>query len=496
MKLSIVCVMRVMLLLFLLVVLNHSIADQGNNQPGQIHLALAGKNEAGIANSMTISWVTATNTTTSTVRYGFAANSLEKSAEGPEQIQYYESFHHHVTLPELKPNSEYFYSVGDKDGGFSKPESFRTGPARSDPDDTWSFAVFADLGVYYGESSTNYVGELAQSDKVEMVLHGGDIGYADDAFTHPGCYARFCYESTLDDFMSKASSAWAQKVPYMVAPGNHEADCHSPACLSSKGRREKLSNFTAFNSRFRMPSRESGSTSLNMHYSFNYRNVHFISLDSETGYPGASEEKRYVLPCGGFTQNMLEWLEADLIQANRERTDRPWIFVQAHRPLYQGASINKEYQAAVEELFHKYRVDIYFSGHVHSYERSWPVYQGKVQSTDAATAYKNPKDTTYLMIGGAGNDEMKGTPDDSPEGLRIRLRRQRDPAPDDKHGANYHGPSTWRESDAAGPWTAKTDDTHFGIGRISILDATTLQFDYIQTTEGTVFDSFTLEREH
>ena len=45
-----------------------------------------------------------------------------------------------------------------------------------------------------------------------------------------------------------------------------------------------------------------------------------------------------------------------------------------HRPMYQGKSINTEFQAAMENLFNKYGVDIYFSGHVHSYERDYPVY--------------------------------------------------------------------------------------------------------------------------
>jgi hypothetical protein len=49
---------------------------------------------------------------------------------------------------------------------------------------------------------------------------------------------------------------------------------------------------------------ESGAAALNMHFSFNYGNVHFISIDTETGYPGAAEETRYVLPCGGFSDQL------------------------------------------------------------------------------------------------------------------------------------------------------------------------------------------------
>lgn len=64
-----------------------------------------------------------------------------------------------------------------------------------------------------------------------------------------------------------------------------------PACLTNSKLRDSLSNFSAYNTRFRMPSSESKGA-LNMHYSFNYGPVHFISIDTETGYPGAAEEVR------------------------------------------------------------------------------------------------------------------------------------------------------------------------------------------------------------
>lgn len=73
-----------------------------------------------------------------------------------------------------------------------------------------------------------------------------------------------------------------------------------------------------------------------------------------------------MFPCGGFGggkfESQLAWLEADLVKANADRATRPWIFVQGHHPLYQGSSVNTEFQAAMEDLFYKYGVDIYFSG--------------------------------------------------------------------------------------------------------------------------------------
>jgi hypothetical protein len=226
-----------------------------------------------------------------------------------------------------------------------------------------------------------------------------------------------------------------------------------------------------------MPSPESAGV-LNMHYSFNYANIHFISIDTETGYPGAQEEKHYVFPCGGFG-DQLTWLENDLKQANAERDVRPWIFVSGHHPMYNGDSINADFQKAMEELFYRYGVDVYFAGHVHSYERDLPVYQGQVDSA----GYNNPLATTHLLIGGAGNDEMK----------QIQLVKDLlDPTPKEGKGL-----SKWFASTANGAWTAVTDkDEHVGIGKVTILDDNHLTFEYIRTKTGEVFDTFSLYRDH
>lgn len=396
-------------------------------------------------------------------------------------------------LADLQPSTTYYYVVGDEAGGFSSEFQFKTAPVSSAATKSFTFGVFADLGTSHGDSSLNYLSKTMK-DEVDLVWHGGDAGYADDSFLHPGCLFKFCYEEAFNEYMNDIQP-WASKVPYMVAPGNHEVECHDPACLASKDKREKLSNFTAYNERFHMPSRETGGV-LNMWYSFNYANAHFISIDTETGYPGAAEESRYVLPCGGFG-DQLSWLEADLKAANANRAERPWVFVQGHHPMYQGDKANAEFQAAMEQLFYDYGVDVYFSGHVHSYERDFPTYQGVVD----ANGYNNPRATTYLMIGGAGNDEMRhaeqGTVKERfEEAFREGKKHDKAPKEDGKNGHWVKG-----EEGGSGVWTAVTDTDHFGIGRVTIQDDSTLRFDYIRTTEGygdatSVFDSVTLTRDH
>jgi hypothetical protein len=61
-------------------------------------------------------------------------------------------------------------------------------------------------------------------------------------------------------------------------------------------------------------------------------------------------------------------------------------------------TVNTKFQTAMEELFYKYGVDIYFCGHQHLYERQYPTYKGEIQQR----SYDNPLATTHLVIGGAG----------------------------------------------------------------------------------------------
>lgn len=49
-------------------------------------------------------------------------------------------------------------------------------------------------------------------------------------------------------FSCRASRGYASKVPYMVVPGNHEAECHSPACLFSR-RKLRVRSYVAGNTR-------------------------------------------------------------------------------------------------------------------------------------------------------------------------------------------------------------------------------------------------------
>lgn len=418
---------------------------------------------------MTISWATQGDTATSTVKYGTSPDNMSLIATGTSKTYYGNKFFHHTTLEVLTPNTRYFYSCGDEDGGFSNISTFNSAPSRSDgASGTFSASIFGDWG--YGENGNAIATRSALEnlkEKVSLVWHLGDIAYADDAFLHD--ITGFEYENIYDSWMN-----WIQNItlPYMVAVGNHESECHSPACLVSSDIRESLQNFSAYNTRWKMPYKDSKSRS-NMWYSYNYGLVHFVSINTETDFPGAAEATHGdsgLLPAGGFGRpgEYLEWLEQDLKDAvvAREAGTRPWIIAGGHRPVYDASKVGSEMQTAVEDLFEKYGVDLYFSGHLHSYARSLPVYKSVPESS-----YNNPNHTVYVVAGGAGCDEMHGAERRLDDSVRAA------------------------DSNAVPIWNVYADAANYGTGVLHVLNETTLHWEYTISRNLEVADEFYLVKE-
>ena len=433
-------------------------------------------------------WQTKEDTDSTIVNYGTSADSLDSSETGSSST-YLETYDHVVVINDLELDTTYFYNVGD---GVTTSEvfSFKTPPASdSDEGSSLKFVFFGDMGLVNGENTRTYLNNLLAEDKFDLIFHAGDVGYADDAFLHAKCWFRFCYEDVFNEYMNEMQPIVSQ-IPWMTMPGNHEADCHSPACFLSKTKREALSNFTAYTNRFRMPSPESGGV-LNQWHSFNYGPVHFVALDLETGFAGSAEEKRYIFKCGGFG-DMVSWLEEDLKKADAERDIRPWIVIGGHHPMYQGGHVDKHMQAAIEPLLKQYNVDISFTGHVHSYERDYPVYN----TTEIVTNYDNPGLPTHVMVGGPGNDEQseKSTRElileRNADYLNQKLDGKLSPMDPSKVVTDkYNNKRVYESTDMI----ASVDLTHYGIGVINV-DREKFSFQYVQTTTGEVFDEFTLTK--
>ncbi|MEW6408293.1 MAG: FG-GAP-like repeat-containing protein [Patescibacteria group bacterium] len=109
------------------------------------------------------------------------------------------------------------------------------------------------------------------------------------------------------------------------------------------------------------------------YYSFNYKNFHFVSLNTEISFTTGSEQ--------------YNWLTKDLQKAK----DRE-IIAFFHRPAYSSGKHGQSLaiQESFVPLFEDYETRAVFSGHDHLYERSFPILGNE--------AHK--EGTVYIVTGG------------------------------------------------------------------------------------------------
>jgi hypothetical protein len=376
-------------------------------QPEQVHIALTGD-----SSQMAITWV-ASDTADSTVQYGLSSNALTSTVQSDFHTFTYggwQGWVHDAVLNNLQPFTTYYYRVGGTVNGWSDIYSFKT---YSDNFTDYAelpqtFLMIGDMGADPEAPNTvKILEEYALSKKASVLLHNGDISYADGI------------QKRMDIFMRQMQTTTAN-LPYMVTPGNHEVAITT------------LFNDSTFEHRFLMPLEANKNTALskrylspfrnsrfehvmgvssrqaenldniyaNFFYSFDHGLFHFIALDTES-----------VMNVPLLTQKQLDWVKQDLQKAAANRKNRPWIIVYGHRPFYCSnpgedcGSYAQYLLDKLEDLFMKYNVDVVFSAHKHSYERNLPVYKGQ----QVGNSYYYPKTPIYLVNGAGGNRE--GTTD-------------------------------------------------------------------------------------
>ncbi|XP_022877526.1 purple acid phosphatase 18-like [Olea europaea var. sylvestris] len=317
-----------------------------SSHPQQVHISLAGDKH------MRITWITIDKSSPSFVEYGTSPQSYNFIAEGESTSYSYFLYKsgkiHHTVIGPLEDDTVYFYRCGGNGPEFQ----FKTPPSQFPV----TFAVAGDLGQTGWTKST--IDHIEQC-KYDVYVLPGDLSYAD-------------YMQRKWDTFGELVQPLASARPWMVTQGNHEKE-EIPILKDG---------FVSYNSRWKMPFEESGSSS-NLYYSFEVAGVHVVMLGSYTDYDEYSDQ--------------YSWLKADLSKVDRERT--PWLVVVFHVPWYNSNYAHQgeddDMMASMEPLLYAAGVDVVFAGHVHAYERSGRVYNGKTDTCGPI----------HITIGDGGNRE-------------------------------------------------------------------------------------------
>ncbi len=357
-----------------------------------------------------------------TICYSTAISNLYKRnwprcVEGVET----EDGHREARLARLGNNLTYYYSV---DGFVSESLQFRTPPESNKPprDGNTHILIVGDSGT---QSEAGHEGEAAEvlagfhaynakhgSEPVDLFLVLGDTAYVEGtdaqwqtAFfeVYPDILKSAAVLPTIGNHEMGAgllpicairpafcggnppkplSPAIPEFVPYGgVSTSSDPADYDGNKDLQPDGTGMPYLDI------FSLPTNgESGglASGTEQYYSVDYGNVHVVSLDSQLSArdPGQREA-------------MKEWLVADL-----SGNDRDWTIVIFHHPPYtKGANHDSDdadgglgidqpewdMRNEFTPIFEDYGVDVVYSGHSHSYERSYYL-RGHTGTSDTFSA--------------------------------------------------------------------------------------------------------------
>jgi hypothetical protein len=291
--------------------------------------------------SMTIVWRTDT-ATDSRVRYGTVQASLTQTATNATVVT-----NHVVTITGLSPATKYYYDAGSTttvQAGGTVEHYFVTSPTVGS---TASFRAWI-LGDS-GDGGTNQTAvrdamiAYTGATRPNLMLHLGDIAYTSGS------------EQEFTDFHFNVYKDVIRHTVQWPTLGNHEgASTTSGQPGTSTG---------PYYDAFVLPTAaEAGGTAsgTEAYYSFDYGNVHFISLNAYQVSRSASGP-------------MAVWLQNDLAATNAQ-----WVVAFWHHPPYTHGTHNSDSETELREMRQNFLpileaggVDLVLCGHSHVYERSY-----------------------------------------------------------------------------------------------------------------------------
>jgi len=245
---------------------------------------------------------------------------------------------HSVKITGLQPNTIYYYGVGTPSGyvvGGDADHYFKTSPNEGDEGD-YRFWVLGDCGTANNNQRAvrNAYYNFNGNTHTDGILMLGDNAYNDGTDNE---YQYAIFQNMYEDIL-KNTVMWSTR-------GNHERNA------------DVYYDIYDFPTNGEAGGMASGSEA---YYSFDYGNIHIVSLDSYVSNRSSNGA-------------MLTWLENDLAS-----TTQKWIVTIWHHPPYSKGSHDSDTEGRMVEMrqnavpiLEEYGVDLMLSGHSHSYERSY-----------------------------------------------------------------------------------------------------------------------------
>ncbi len=291
--------------------------------------------QQGGPNSIIVKWRTS-DLENSSVAYGLTTENLSLTANDD-----YVTRNHEVQISGLDANTKYYYRVGSQTFLYEpknnqESQFFNTAPNFGE-DKAFRTWILGDPGTQDFRQRQVRDGFLnfSNSTSPDLMLLLGDNAYS---YGTDEEYQAALFENMYEDILIN-THLWS-------STGNHDI---------------LYGNEDIFYGIFSQPTNgELGGTPSNTegYYSFNYSNVHFVTIET-------SDED---MSANG---NMANWLADDLSNNTQD-----WIIVYFHHPMYSGGHDSDEENDLIElrenfaPILEQYGADLVLYGHSHRYERT------------------------------------------------------------------------------------------------------------------------------
>jgi 3',5'-cyclic AMP phosphodiesterase CpdA len=244
-----------------------------------------------------------------------------------------------------------------------KSSSVQATAGGGDPVSRFNFAAVGDWGCTQDAQDT--LNNIIKKDP-ELVIGLGDYSYN----TTADCWLDITEQ--INDRMK-------------IAIGNHEHIIYRPTFGNGSYMSPSLLN--EYMRHFSLT---------DQYYSFDYQNVHFLVMSSEVPFDIGSEQYDFV--------------KDDLEKASTNSSIR-WIVANFHRPIYTALDEhlpNVSFRDIYHPIFDQYGVDLVLQGHVHNYQRSYPLEynpsdsSNPIVTTNEKTNYAEPQAPIFVIVGTGG----------------------------------------------------------------------------------------------
>ncbi len=228
----------------------------------------------------------------------------------------------------------------------------------------FNFAAVGDFGCT--SETTNMVNRMIKA-QPELILGLGDYSYRKNA----SCWLQIV--NPIDDKLK-------------ISIGNHDTDGYSNDRVQQYMKHFILDE---------------------QYYSFNYQNIHFIAMSAEVPFKLGTKQYNFVL--------------ADLKEASEDPSIN-WIIIYLHKTFYTSSNTGHSntgeeptlLRKTYHQLFDKYGVDIVLQGHVHNYQRTFPIKYNASNPTSPMVTNHNQNNYTdsagaiFNLVGTGGVSSRGG----------------------------------------------------------------------------------------